>query len=168
MNQSLIPVSFHDDTLYLVEHNQEPYTPARQICDALGLSWGAQTQKLKSKRWGCSLIETPSEGGVQKMLCLPLRKLPGWLMSISPAKVKPEVREKLERYQDECDDVLWRYWNGQVVKKAQPQEPPKALPYATKEQRGPVRCWSASSSRASTSAPGRSRPRQSRTMRMSA
>ena len=126
MSKSLIPVSFHGDTLYLIEHNHEPYTPARPICDALGLSWSTQVKKLKASRWRSVLIDTPSEGGMQKTLCLPLRKLPGWLMSISPAKVKPEVRQKLERYQDECDDVLWRYWNGEVVKKAQPKPP--ALP----------------------------------------
>ena len=31
-------------------------------------------------------------------------------MSISPSKVKPEIREKLERYQEECDRVLWEHW----------------------------------------------------------
>ncbi len=139
MNQSLIPVTFHDDTLYLVEHNHEPYTPARPICDALGIDWGRQSTKLKEPRWKCWLMPTVAQDGKKReMLCLPLRKLPGWLMSISPAKVKPEVREKLERYQDECDEVLWRYWNGQVVKKAQPEEPPKPLPHATKAQREPL------------------------------
>ena len=101
MNQSLIPVAFHGDTLYLVEHNHEPYTPARPICDALGLAWGPQTVKLNEARWKCSHIETVAQDGKKReMLCLPLRKLPGWLMSISPAKVRLAVREKLERYQN--------------------------------------------------------------------
>lgn len=39
------------------------------------------------------------------MLCLALRKLNGWLQTISPNKVKPEIREKVVQYQEECDDV---------------------------------------------------------------
>lgn len=48
---------------------------------------------------------------------MPLRKLPGWLMSISPGKVKdPAVRERVIQYQNECDDVLWDYWSrGEAI-----------------------------------------------------
>lgn len=50
------------------------------------------------------------------MLCLALRKLNGWLQTISPNKVKPEIRETVIQYQEECDDVLYEYWtNGQVT-----------------------------------------------------
>ncbi|MES2041907.1 MAG: phage antirepressor N-terminal domain-containing protein [Pseudomonadota bacterium] len=50
------------------------------------------------------------DGKNRDMICLPLRKLPAWLCSINPSKVKPELREKVTRYQDECDDALWNYW----------------------------------------------------------
>lgn len=50
------------------------------------------------------------------MLCLALRKLNGWLQTISPNKVKPEIRDKVVQYQEECDDVLYEYWTkGQVT-----------------------------------------------------
>jgi len=112
----LITVPFHDDTLYLVEHQGEPYVPVRPINDALGIDWKNQTVKLKEPRWKCGVITTVAQDGKQReMLCLPLRKLPGWLYSISPAKVRPDIRPKLERYQEECDEVLWRYWNEGVA-----------------------------------------------------
>ncbi|HID08976.1 TPA: hypothetical protein EYP13_01985, partial [Candidatus Micrarchaeota archaeon] len=63
------------------------------------------------KRWQVRTVKVQTPGGRQEMLCLPLRKLPAWLTSISPSKVKPEIREKLSRYQEECDNVLWEYWN---------------------------------------------------------
>lgn len=44
--------------------------------------------------------------------CLPVRKLAGWLYSISPNKVKSELREKVVMYQEEWDDVLWQYWTN--------------------------------------------------------
>ena len=50
------------------------------------------------------------------MVCLPLRKLLAWLTTISPNKVKPELRDTVIMYQNECDDVLWNYWTkGQVI-----------------------------------------------------
>ncbi|CRL43698.1 hypothetical protein SGGMMB4_00198 [Sodalis glossinidius str. 'morsitans'] len=50
------------------------------------------------------------------MLCLPLRKLAGWLQTINPNKVKSEIRDKVVQYQNECDDVLYEYWTkGQVT-----------------------------------------------------
>jgi len=30
--------------------------------------------------------------------------------TIHPDKVRPELRDKILAYQNECDDVLWRYW----------------------------------------------------------
>lgn len=108
----LLPVVFHGDTLYLVEIEGEPFTPARPICEAIGVSWSGQHSKLTSAahRWGCADICIPTLGGEQQTLCIPVRKLSGWLANISAAKVKPEIREKLIAYQDECDDALWRYW----------------------------------------------------------
>ncbi|MFS9904411.1 phage antirepressor N-terminal domain-containing protein, partial [Salmonella enterica] len=35
--------------------------------------------------------------------------------TISPNKVKPEIRDKVIRYQEECDDVLYDYWTKGVV-----------------------------------------------------
>ncbi len=114
MVETLTPIPFHGDTLYLLEHEGEPYVPVRPICEALGLSWGKQTEKLKEQRWKCSLMATVAlDGKRREMLCIPLRKLPGWLYAISPAKVRPDIRPKLERYQDECDEVLWRHWRGE-------------------------------------------------------
>ena len=50
------------------------------------------------------------------MLCLPLRKLVGWLMTLSPNKIKnPEVRGRIIQYQNECDDALWHYWNDGIA-----------------------------------------------------
>lgn len=50
------------------------------------------------------------------MLCIPLKKLNGWLFSINPEKVRADIRDKLIKYQEECFTVLHDYWTkGQVV-----------------------------------------------------
>lgn len=124
---STINVPFHGDNLYVVNYNGQPYVPMKPIIEGMGMDWASQFTKLK-KRFakGIAEITIPSKGGEQSMLCLALRKLAGWLHTISPNKVKPEIRDKVIRYQEECDDVLYEYWTtGEVKDKRRAQ---KALP----------------------------------------
>lgn len=130
---ALLPVSFHGDTLYITSLNGEPYTPMRPIVDAMGLDWASQTTKLKGNaaRWGVVFITTPSNGGPQQTLCLPLRKLPGYLAAIQPGRVSAHTRVKILQYQNECDDALWAYWRSKAVPDTAPQLP---SPPITEEQ----------------------------------
>lgn len=117
----LYPVPFHGDTIFCVDSHGEPFVPMRQIVENLGMNWGAQADKIKANRdrWGVRKISTPSKGGFQEMLCLPLRKLAAWLASINPKKVRQELRAKIELYQAESDDALWNYWmNGRAERKS--------------------------------------------------
>lgn len=122
---TLIQVAFQGATLLVVEHQAQPYVPMRAVVEGIGLTWQAQHTKLISNpRWGTTEIVTVAEDGKQReMTCLPLRKLPGWLQTISPNKVRNDLRAKVIAYQDQCDDILWQAWQ-----KSTGTEPPKALP----------------------------------------
>lgn len=90
----------------------------RPIIDGMELTWQEQIEKLKSRfSKGVREIMIPTAGGDQIMWCLALRKLAAWLNTISPNKVKPEIRDKVVQYQEECDDVLYEYWTKGKVKK---------------------------------------------------
>lgn len=119
MAVELSPVTFHGDTIFCVEHGEQPYTPVRPIIENMGLDWASQSVKLNTnkERWGVVIIATPSNGGEQRMLCIPVRKLPAFLASINPNKVAEHLRAKLEVYQNECDDALWNYWTQGVAKR---------------------------------------------------
>lgn len=111
MNQ-IIPVNFHGDTLAMVDHDSQPFVPMKPVVENMGLDWKAQHVKLTDK-FGAVMVIITTTGGDGKqydMVCLPLRKIPAWLYSINPNKVNPEIRAKVIQYQEECDDVLWRYW----------------------------------------------------------
>lgn len=110
---ALLPVVFHGDTLYLVEHNGEPFAPMKPIADSLGIHWDTQYTKIKT-RFSASMVKITTDaadGRKRLMVCLPLRKLAAWLCSLMPGKIAPELRAKVEAYQAECDDALWRYWS---------------------------------------------------------
>lgn len=111
-NPTLIPVPFHGDTIIAVETADTVMIAVTPICNRLGLHISTQLKKLKEEehRWRGALMRIPSAGGVQETYCIPLSKMAAFLFSISPNRVKPEVRDTLIQYQDEADTVLDRHF----------------------------------------------------------
>ena len=123
---TLSPVQFHGSTIFVVTHKGEPYAPIKPIVEDMGLAWQTQQRKLTAnkERWGITIMVTPSASGNQDTLCMPVRKLPAFFASINPNKVRPELRDRIRLYQNECDDALWNYWTkGHATRK-----PKTALP----------------------------------------
>lgn len=117
MNE-LQTIPFHTDTVYLVEHDGQPYVPVRPIIENIGIDWATQSVKLNNQkeRWSVGLVPTVAGDGKQReMLCLPLRKLAGFLYNINSDLVRPDLKEKVMMYQNECDEVLWNYWTKGVA-----------------------------------------------------
>jgi hypothetical protein len=114
MSTQLIPVPFRGTTLFVTDLDGQPFAPMKPIVEGMGLDWSAQYKKLNEnkERWGIAVIAIPTKGADQESICLPLRKLPGWLMTIQPTRVKPEIKDTIIAYQNECDEVLWQYWNN--------------------------------------------------------
>ncbi|WP_335340673.1 phage antirepressor N-terminal domain-containing protein [Pseudomonas koreensis] len=107
-------IPFRSANLLLVEKGGEPFVPMKPVVEGMGLAWQAQHAKLTSGRFNSvitMIVTTGVDGKQYEMACLPLRKLPGWLMSIHASKVRPELRECVIAFQNECDDVLWLHWN---------------------------------------------------------
>ncbi|ENZ9379605.1 hypothetical protein DWA11_17605 [Acinetobacter baumannii] len=120
-NLTYIPqvVSFHGTELFIVEHEGQPYVPMRSVVQGMGLDWAAQFTKLKQRFATCVVeiaMQILGDDQSRAHTCLLLRKLPAWLYSIMPGKVRPELRDTVILYQQECDDVLWEYWTkGQAI-----------------------------------------------------
>jgi hypothetical protein len=107
-------IPFRSKQLLLVDNGGVPFVPMKPVVDGMGLDWKSQHAKLTAGRFSSTMVMitmVAEDGHRRKMSCLPLRKLPGWLTSIHANKVRPELREGIIAYQNECDDVLWSYWN---------------------------------------------------------
>lgn len=119
----LSPVTFHGDTIFCIDYQNQPFTPMRPIVENMGLAWQAQAAKLTAnkERWTVTMIVTVAQDGIEReMLSMPVRKLPAWLNSINPKKVRPELRPKIELYQAESDDALWNYWMKGRAERVEP------------------------------------------------
>ncbi|WKM72882.1 phage antirepressor N-terminal domain-containing protein [Klebsiella oxytoca] len=113
------------------------YVAMKPIVETLGMSWGTQQQKLMKQleKFNCIHMNmVAADGKLRKLLCLPLKKLNGWLFSINPEKVRADIRDKLIQYQEECFTVLHDYWTKGEVK-----NPRKSDDKTSTDDRTPLR-----------------------------
>ena len=113
--KSLVPVEqkevvFYEDTIVAVRlADNNVYVPIRPICDNLGVALAGQRERINRDPVLSEVVTSVSVTLTQQareMFCLPLKFIPGWLFGISAQRVKPELRDRIIRYQRECYDVL--------------------------------------------------------------
>jgi hypothetical protein len=108
LNQ-LVTVKFYGDELDAVQDGDRRVWVSLLRCSGnLGVDAATQARKLKDKPWATtSEMTVVAEDGKQRSLTMiDLDTLPGWLFSIDARKVKPEVRDKLVKYQREAAKAL--------------------------------------------------------------
>src|SRR5262249_23601271 len=98
------------------------YIPLRPICDYLGLSWSGQRERtmrdlvLKEEVRSVRVTRSDPQGrGDPDVVCLPVEFLNGWLFGINASRVKPELKDKVIRYQRDCYRVLWEAFHPQAL-----------------------------------------------------
>lgn len=131
MTNQLTSIDFHGQTLLATIQDNVVYTALKPICENIGLSWNAQFERIKRDEVlaeGVRMIRTPTKGGFQEVVCLPLTLLNGWLFGVDTNRVKAEIRETLITYKRECYQALFDYWNNGVA----------VNPRATKDDRKPL------------------------------
>jgi phage anti-repressor protein len=102
------------------------YVAMKPIVENLGMSWSTQQTKLMKQisKFNCVHMNmVAADGKLRKLLCLPLKKLNGWLFSINPEKVRADIRDKLIQYQEECFTVLHDYWTKGKAENARKKTP---------------------------------------------
>lgn len=116
------------------------YVAMKPIVENLGMSWSNQQTKLMKQLQKFNYVHmnmVAADGKLRKLLCLPLKKLNGWLFSINPEKVRADIRDKLIQYQEECFTVLHDYWNkGEATN---PRKATTAPGKITKEQQTTIK-----------------------------
>ncbi len=100
-----------------VEKDKDYCVPIRPICDALGVDFSAQRQRIDRDEILCSTVVVITTVAADKkereMYCLPIKYVWGWLLTIDVSRVKEEAKEVVIAYQMECYDVLYNYFFGQ-------------------------------------------------------
>lgn len=86
----------------------------KPMCRALGLDARAQQRRIQRQAWaGAAMMAAPdARGCIQEHFCLHVTSVHMWLATIDANRVKPEVHEKLVRYQREAAQVLAAHFMG--------------------------------------------------------
>lgn len=113
MNEKIIA---RVNNVNIVSTSDEQLVAIKPICEALGIAYQAQQQKIKEDE-DLSSIKTLSrltgaDGKQYEMLCLPIRYILGWLFTINSKNVKPEARDSVKAYRRMCYDALYDHFFG--------------------------------------------------------
>jgi hypothetical protein len=131
-NMALMKFEYDGDELDVVHHDGGYWVVLARLCESLDLNVQAQTRKLLRLRWArvAIIAAHDSTGREQKLFCLHLESMAGWLFSINGGKINSVLRAKLLRYQRECAQVLADHFLGK-----RGQTPARRMPKAERRAR---------------------------------
>ena len=110
--KELTQVPFHDTTIYTTADGA--YVALRPVCEALGLNFSGQQQRLQRQSWAvvCMTHTTGADGKTYEMMLIDRRTFTMWLATIDTSRVKNEhTRELVRTYQCEAADALDKYFH---------------------------------------------------------
>ncbi|KXJ55845.1 MAG: hypothetical protein AXW12_09540 [Thalassospira sp. Nap_22] len=120
-SQSLVTLDFHGTSITTFEVDGKPYVSLRSLCEAIGLSWSGQFEKVKRDPVLSSVVRvirtTGSDGKSYEMTSLPLDMVQGWFFKIDSNRVRESLKERVILFQRECYPALNSYWSRGIAVK---------------------------------------------------
>ena len=113
--KDIVTIDFYDNQLTVIKKDDDAYVAMRPIVEGIGLEWSSQRLKLSNNKgkFNCVDINTvAADNKPRQMLCIPLKKLNGYLFSINPEKVREDIKDKVVLYQEECFSALYSHFVG--------------------------------------------------------
>lgn len=111
----LISIPFYDQNIIAIEKDKQIFVSLKRICFNLSIDYHAQKQRIDrdpvlSK--GVCIIQTPTNGGIQDVVCLSSKMLNGFLFGITVNKIKDKkIQAIIIKYQERCYEVLDNFFN---------------------------------------------------------
>ncbi|MEE3046657.1 MAG: phage antirepressor N-terminal domain-containing protein [Pseudomonadota bacterium] len=115
----LVVLDFHGSKITTFEVDGKPYVAMRSVCEAIGIAWNGQFEKVKRDPVLSSVVRvtrtTGADGKSYEMSALPLEMMQGWLFKIDAARVRKSLRSRVIMFQRECYPALNAYWSDGVA-----------------------------------------------------
>lgn len=110
----------------IVSTNDEQLVAIKPICEALGIDWSSQKQRLERDEILAStmvMITTVAADGKEREMCaVPYMFIFGWLFSIDASKVSENAKESVIKYKMECYKALFEHFTEPQTFLKQKQE----------------------------------------------
>lgn len=106
-------LEFNGKVIYFLAKDGQYWIAIKPICEALGIKFEAQRERLKSDPFWDQLPlnqgVVAADGKVRKMLCLPEQYIYGWLCSIQSSNAD------LIAYKRKCYQLLYEHFHGKIT-----------------------------------------------------
>jgi hypothetical protein len=108
MATGIVQVDFNGALLVGRLHQGQPYVAMRPIVEGMGLDWNKQLDKLKTHPVLSRQLSTlrGMVAGDGKGRQMPLSRVPFWLATVNPNKVRESIRARVILFQEQAADVL--------------------------------------------------------------
>jgi len=104
-------ITVNEKEISIQSYNNEKYVAIKPICEAIGVGYDNQIEKINSDEILSQLTPlkgaTGADGKTYKMRVISLRYVFGWLFTINANKVNPEIKQEVINYKKECYDALF-------------------------------------------------------------
>lgn len=119
----LVNVDFDGNTIEAVQTpDGEVFASLKRMCEDLGIQVQPQAAKLKTKEWATTtmIVVVAEDGKERELLMLHKDSIPGWLFSISPSKIAPDLRPRLVVFQKKAARALADFFYGRTQHQSAP------------------------------------------------
>lgn len=100
--------------ILIIQTNGEKRIAIKPICDALGIDFSSQLQRIKRDEiLSSTMVMVTTVGGDEKqreMATIPFKFAFGWLFTIDTSKVREEAKEQVINYKLECYEALYSHF----------------------------------------------------------
>lgn len=113
-----IPVPGSGATLEATLIDGKPFVALKPLCDAIGIDYKNQHEKLTRKSWATMVLSTTvaADGKSRPMAMIDRRTMTMWLATIEEGRVSDQARPIVRAFQAEAADALDAYFHtGQAV-----------------------------------------------------
>lgn len=111
---NLVRIPFYGTAINAVQTDDGVHVVLRPTCEALGLDYSGQRQRLRRQPWATEGM-TPTvgaDGKRRELLAVDRRTFTMWLATIDASRLKSDAaRDLLAKFQIEAADVLDRYFH---------------------------------------------------------
>jgi hypothetical protein len=108
----VVKIDLSVGSLHTVLVDGKPHIVLRPAIEALGLSYAAQSRKLKGRSWAtvAQTATVAEDGKVRDMDAVPVRTFLMLLANVNENRVAEQVRPVLVAFQNETADAIEQYW----------------------------------------------------------